>query len=208
LEYHHQSEYPLQTLWYLFESDFFFDPVQMSGRRGKINFERHNTINYSMSKAAIAYLALGSNLGDRLANLKTAIAAISPAVTVLAVSPVYETPPWGMTDQPAFLNMVLRSETHLAPLTLLAYLKHLETQLGRLPSVHYGPRLIDMDILFYDDLVMNTPELTIPHPHLHERAFVLVPLADLAAEFIHPVFGKPVRQILAAVDTKGVKRYE
>jgi 2-amino-4-hydroxy-6-hydroxymethyldihydropteridine diphosphokinase len=103
--------------------------------------------------------------------------------------------------------MVLEGETHLVPLALLAHLKHLETQLGRLPSVRYGPRLIDMDILFYDELILNTPELTIPHPHLQERAFVLVPLADLAAELVHPVFGKPVRQLLAAVDTTGVKRY-
>jgi 2-amino-4-hydroxy-6-hydroxymethyldihydropteridine diphosphokinase len=155
----------------------------------------------------IVFLALGSNLGDRLANLKAAIAAISHVVTVLAESPVYETPPWGVTDQPAFLNMVIKGETHLAPLALLVHLKHLETQLGRLPSVRYGPRLIDMDILFYDELVLNTPELILPHPHLQERAFVLVPLADLAAEFVHPVFGKTVRQLLAAVDTTGVKRY-
>jgi 2-amino-4-hydroxy-6-hydroxymethyldihydropteridine diphosphokinase len=153
------------------------------------------------------FLALGSNLGDRLANLKAAVAAISPAVTVLAESPVYETPPWGVTDQPAFLNMVIKGETRQGPQELLKHLKLLEPQLGRLPSARYGPRLIDMDILFYDELVLNTPELTIPHPHLQERAFVLVPLADLAAELVHPVFGKPVRQLLAAVDTTGVKRY-
>ena len=160
-----------------------------------------------MSKPEIIYLALGSNLGDRLANLKAAIAALASVVTVLAESPIYETPPWGVTDQPPFLNMVLKGETRLAPLALLEYLKQLETQLGRLPSIRYGPRLIDMDILFYDELVLNTPELTIPHPHLQERAFVLVPLADLAAELVHPVFGKTVRQFLAAMDTTGVKRY-
>jgi 2-amino-4-hydroxy-6-hydroxymethyldihydropteridine diphosphokinase len=156
----------------------------------------------------IIYLALGANLGDRFANLQAAIAALPPAVHVHAQSPVYETPPWGITDQPAFLNMALMGETHLGPLALLAHLKHLETQLGRTPSIRYGPRLIDMDVLFYDELTLATPELTIPHPHLHERAFVLVPLADLAPELIHPVFGKPVRELLAAVDTTGVKRYE
>jgi len=156
----------------------------------------------------IIYLALGANLGDRFANLKAAIAALPPAIRVLNQSPVYETPPWGLTDQPAFLNMALMGETHLGPLALLANVKHLETLLGRTPSIHYGPRLIDMDILFYDELILAAPELTIPHPHLHERAFVLVPLADLAPDLIHPVFGKPVRELLAAVDTTGVKRYE
>jgi len=154
------------------------------------------------------YLALGTNLGDRFANLQAAIAALPPAVRVLDQSPVYETPPWGLTDQPAFLNMVLKGETYLDPLPLLAYLKHLETQLGRLPSVRWGPRLIDIDILLYDVLVLDTPELIIPHPHLHERAFVLVPLADLEPGLVHPVLGKSVRQLLAAVDSIGVKRYE
>ena len=160
-----------------------------------------------MSKPETIYLALGSNLGDRLAALQAALAALPPAVTVLDRSPVYATPPWGVTDQPAFLNMVIKGETRLAPAPLLAHLKHLETELGRLPSIRYGPRLIDIDILFYGNLVLNTPGLILPHPRLHERAFVLVPLADLAAEFIHPVLGKPIRQLLAAVDTKGVKPY-
>ena len=155
----------------------------------------------------IIYLALGTNLGDRLANLRAAIASLPPAVTVLAESPVYETPPWGLTDQPAFLNMAFKGETRLSPLALLAHLKHLETELGRVPAVRYGPRLIDMDILFYDDLVLDTPELTLPHPRLHERAFALVPLADLEPDLVHPVLGKPVRELLAAVDTSGVKRF-
>jgi 2-amino-4-hydroxy-6-hydroxymethyldihydropteridine diphosphokinase len=153
------------------------------------------------------YLALGTNLGDRLANLNTALAALPPIVTGLAGSPVYETPPWGMTDQPAFLNMVVRGKTRLTPPDLLAHLKRLEAELGRLPSIRYGPRLIDMDILFYEDLVLDTPELTIPHAQLHERAFVLVPLADLAPGLVHPVFGKTVHQLLEAVDTTGVKFY-
>ncbi len=153
------------------------------------------------------YLALGTNLGDRLANLRTAIAALTHAVTVLAESPVYETPPWGVMDQPDFLNMVLKGSTHLASPALLVHLKRLETQLGRAPSIRYGPRLIDVDILFYDDLVLNTTDLIIPHPRLHERAFVLVPLMDLAPDFVHPVFGKTIRELLTALDTAGVKRY-
>lgn len=156
----------------------------------------------------IIYLALGANLGDRFANLKAAIAALPPAVRVLAQSPVYETPPWGLTDQPAFLNMVLKGETALAPVELLKRLKLLETGLGRLPAVRWGPRRIDMDILFYDKLILDTPELTIPHPHLHERAFVLVPLADLAPDLVHPLLGATIKQLRSAVDTTGVKRYE
>jgi 2-amino-4-hydroxy-6-hydroxymethyldihydropteridine diphosphokinase len=161
-----------------------------------------------MPKPETVYLALGSNLGDRRHNLEAAIAALPPTVKVLERSPLYETAPWGVTDQPDFLNMVLKGETRLAPAALLARLKQNETSLGRLPSVRYGPRLIDIDILFYGSLVLSTPELTIPHPHLHERAFVLVPLADLAAAFIHPVLGKPIRDLLAGIDLNGVKRYE
>ena len=156
---------------------------------------------------ALIYLSLGSNLDDRYAALQAALAAFPPAVTVLAESPIYETPPWGVTGQPAFLNMVVRAETHLAPLALLAFLKRLETQLGRLPSIRYGPRKIDLDILFYDELVLDTPELFLPHPRLSERAFVLVPLADLAPGLVHPVLGRPIRDLLATVDTKGIIRY-
>lgn len=156
---------------------------------------------------SIAYLALGTNLGDRPGNLQAAIAALFPEVMVLASSPVYETQPWGLTDQPNFLNMVVSGKTHLAPLALLKYLKDLETQLGRVPSFRYGPRKIDIDILFYDDIIYKTPELIIPHPNLHERAFVLAPLADLAPELVHPALGKTIRQLLAEVDVKGINRY-
>jgi 2-amino-4-hydroxy-6-hydroxymethyldihydropteridine diphosphokinase len=166
--------------------------------------------NITMDKMSsrIVYLALGTNLGDRLGNLQAAVLALPPALIVLKRSSIYETPPWGLTDQPVFLNMVLSGKTQLTPLALLAYLKHLETQLGRLPSTRYGPRKIDIDILFYDDIILNTPELTIPHPNLHERAFVLVPMMDLAPEFVHPVLGKSIRTLLAVVDTTGVKRHE
>jgi len=154
------------------------------------------------------YLALGANLGDRTSNLRRAIEAFPPVVKVLAESPVYETPPWGVTDQPNFLNMAVEGETRLPPLDLLHFLKDLEHSLGRLPSVRYGPRLIDIDILFYADLLLDTPELVLPHPRLHERAFVLVPLADLAPALVHPALGKPVSALLAGVDTKGILRYE
>ena len=155
----------------------------------------------------IVFIALGTNLGDRPANLQAALGAFAPQVRVLAHSAVYETEPWGFVDQPAFLNMVLRAETELGPTDLLARLKELETGLGRIPSFRNGPRLIDLDILFYDQLILDTPSLVIPHPHLHERPFVLVPLADLAADFIHPVLGFSVAQLLESVDRCGVTRF-
>ena len=157
---------------------------------------------------AVVYLALGSNLGDRLANLHAAQEALPPAVRVLAASPIYETPPWGYADQPAFLNQALKVETDLEPQDLLKTLKSLELRLGRTPGPRYGPRQIDLDILFYDDLVFEASDLTIPHPRIEERAFVLMPLADLAPDLRHPVSGLTVREMLQRVDRRGIQRFE
>jgi 2-amino-4-hydroxy-6-hydroxymethyldihydropteridine diphosphokinase len=156
---------------------------------------------------AIVYLALGSNLGDRPANLRAALEALPPEVRLMDESPVYETPPWGYADQPAFLNMAVKAETGLAPRELLAYLKGIEIRLGRTPTFRNGPRQIDIDILFLDDLVLDEDGLIIPHPRLHERAFVLVPLADVAAQVVHPVLKKSVLELLAKVDPGGIRRY-
>lgn len=156
----------------------------------------------------IVYLALGTNLGNRPGNLRTAIRKLPPAVTVLAESRIYETLPWGVVDQPPFLNMVLCGETKLEPRMLLDRLKQLEADLGRVATDRWGPRLIDVDILFYDDLVLDVPELNIPHARLHERGFVLVPLADLAPDLLHPLLGKTVEEMLTGVDTAGVMIYE
>lgn len=153
------------------------------------------------------YLALGSNLGDRSANLEAALEALPPSVRVLLRSPIYETPPWGHTDQPNFLNQVVLAETELTPQDLLTYLKRLEEQLGRQPSFPNGPRKIDLDILFYDDLVLETPALTIPHPRLAERTFVLTPLADLAPDLIHPVLKLTVSELLSQVDQTEIHLY-
>lgn len=157
---------------------------------------------------SIIYLALGSNLGERLGNLQSALAALPPEVEVQAQSPVYETPPWGPVEQGPFLNQVIRATTGLAPLDLLAYLKRTETDLGRKPGVQYGPRKIDLDILFYDELIFDQDGLVIPHPRLPERAFVLVPLNDLDPALRHPGLKRTVAELLAAVDTTGIARYE
>lgn len=155
----------------------------------------------------IVYLALGTNLGDRPANLRAAIKALPPEIEVVAESKIYETRPWGVENQPDFLNMAVKCETDLDAESLLKRLKQLELQLGREQSFRWGPRLIDLDILFYDELTFQSETLTIPHPHLHERAFVLVPLADIAPDFVHPILKKTVKELRAGLDTRGIRQW-
>ena len=153
------------------------------------------------------FIALGTNLGDREENLRKALACLESFVHLLACSGVYETPPWGFTDQPWFLNMAVEGDTSLSPADLLTRLKQLEKDLGREPGFRFGPRLIDLDILFYDNLILKTAELEIPHPRLEERSFVLAPLADLAPDFQHPVTGRTVLQMLKEVDTSAIRYF-
>ncbi|MDM8531990.1 2-amino-4-hydroxy-6-hydroxymethyldihydropteridine diphosphokinase [Anaerolineales bacterium HSG25] len=147
------------------------------------------------------YLALGTNMGNRLANLRQAITALAPMVTVTATSSVYETAPVYVTNQPNFLNMVLAAQTTLTPDELLTYLKTLETTIGRQKTIRYGPRKIDLDILFYDQLMLETPILQIPHPRLTERAFVLAPLLEIAPDLQHPQLKKTMQTLYAALPT-------
>lgn len=153
------------------------------------------------------FLALGTNLGDRVENLLAAIHALEPEVDVIMCSPVYETPPWGYEDQPKFLNQVIEGETDLDPGELLEYLKGIEKMIGRERTFRYGPRLIDIDILFYDQLVIDSPPLVIPHAQMAERGFVLLPLADLAPEFIHPVSRRTISDLLSNVESDDIQLF-
>lgn len=155
----------------------------------------------------IVYLALGSNMGNRLSNLKAAVLNLTPQMTVKQKSSVYETPPWGFTEQDAFLNQVVKVTTYLEPEALLRHLKRMETALGRVPNFQNGPRVIDIDILFFDIMIINTPPLVVPHPRLHERAFVLVPLAEIEPDFIHPILQRPINKILEDVDRSEIKLF-
>jgi len=145
------------------------------------------------------YISLGSNLGVREAYLRRALDALGAAgVRVLRVSSIRETEPVDVREQPMFLNLVAEAETDLFPKQLLARTQRIERELGRVRTLPKGPRTIDIDILLYGNLVMDTPELTIPHPRMEERLFVLEPLAELAPELRHPVTHRTVRQMLVS----------
>ena len=143
------------------------------------------------------YLGLGANLGDRAENIARALEMLKgKGLGLLSLSQLYETEPRGVTEQPRFLNAACAMETDLAPHALLNLLKATEVKLGRVPSVRYGPRAIDLDILLYGDLRIATPRLTIPHPGMLERASVLVPLSEIAPMLRHPVTGLTIAEHL------------
>jgi len=142
------------------------------------------------------YLCLGSNMGDRKENIEKAMEYLSQKLRVTEKSSVYDTEPVGNPEQPHFLNMVCQLKTMLKAADLLVLAKGIERKLGRMPGRANSPRPIDIDILFYGDEILNTPDLTIPHPRLTQRAFVLVPLAEIAPALVHPVNKKTVKELL------------
>ena len=155
-----------------------------------------------------AYIGLGSNLGDGKQNLAQALKLMSKHLVVEQVSCIYETEPVGYDDQPLFLNAVCRISTELSPQQLLGLAKKIEIKLGRVPSFPNAPRPIDIDILFYGDEIFSSKELTIPHPRLAERSFVLVPLAEITPDLVHPVNGKRVKELLDDLGAvAGVRRW-
>ena len=164
------------------------------------------------AEAVIAHLGLGANLGDRLANLAEAVRRLqsTPGVEVARCSSVYETEPWGLAEQPSFLNCVLEVATTLDPAPLLAAVKAIEEVMGRMATVRFGPRCIDIDILTYGERVIDwaTPDLQVPHPRMTLRAFVLAPLTEIAGDLVLP--GQPftVAELAATVaGLEGVSRH-
>lgn len=157
-------------------------------------------ISRTPARSTRCLIALGSNLGDRLENLRAGVAGIDRAagIEVVDVSPLYETAPVGGPDgQGPYLNAALAAETTLAAAEVLALLHRIEAERERLRVVHWGPRTLDLDLLVHGDLVCDTTPLHVPHPRMHERRFVMVPVCDLAPELVHPVLGRTMRELLA-----------
>lgn len=145
----------------------------------------------------IAYIGVGSNINEPTLNIKKALslAIRGGEVEILKSSSLYETSPWGLREQPNFINAVWSVKTTLTPVQLFLYLKKIEVLMGRKKVERYGPRIIDLDVLFYDDLVYQDANLTIPHPKLAERSFVIFPMAELAPNFVHPLLGVTMEKL-------------
>lgn len=153
----------------------------------------------------LAYIGFGSNIGDRFSYIQSAITALSEieGITTQEISSLYETAPVGNEAQEDFLNGVVSIRTPHSPHNLLYTLKQIEINIGREHRIRWGPREIDMDILIYDDLCLETPNLTIPHPEMHLRRFVLVPLAEIAPDLVHPIFNETIQTLLAHLEDEG-----
>lgn len=159
----------------------------------------------------IVHIGIGSNLGERQDNcLKSLEFLREKGLTIQKVSSFYETEPWGVEDQPKFINLAIEAETNFSPDELLFILKDIENRIGRTKTLKWGPRIIDLDILFYGDEIINTEEIQIPHPLLHQRDFVLNPLDEISPDKVHPVLKKTIRQLMEgfrhAQDTKRQKQ--
>ena len=151
---------------------------------------------------AEVYIGIGSNLGDREGYIRKSLGLMNDfGIAVIRVSSIIETEPYGYTDQPPFLNCVAHVETFYSPLHLLNALQLIEKTLGRKRSIRWGPRTIDLDILLYNSVVIDTPRLKIPHPDMVNRYFVLKPLSEIAPDLVHPVFGKTMIELLNGIKT-------
>jgi 2-amino-4-hydroxy-6-hydroxymethyldihydropteridine diphosphokinase len=159
-----------------------------------------------MTGLITAYLGLGSNLGNRKANLASALRRMQPLVRVEGVSSLYETKAVGPIEQPDFLNAAVRVATGLQPVALLRHVKAVEREIGRRFAEPQGPRPIDIDILLYGDQIVDGGELQVPHPRMTERAFVLIPLADIANGVKHPVSGQAIETLMKSVESEGVTK--
>lgn len=155
----------------------------------------------------IVFIGLGSNLGERENMLRAAAEALQPEIQPIAYSHIYETPPWGYLEQPPFLNQVIQARTTLSAQVTLEKLKLVEKQMGRIQNFRYGPRAIDLDILFFNDEIIESDGLTIPHPELPARGFVLIPLQEIAPDLMHPVLKKTVREMVEAIDCTEISVY-
>lgn len=161
-----------------------------------------------MLTMARIYLLLGSNLGNRAANLEKAQSALrAQGIVVKKHSRIYQTPPWGETRQPDFLNQALEVECAYPPAVLLKILKRIERRLGRQPGRRWGPRPIDIDILFYDNRIVASPRLSIPHPRFSERAFAVVPMAEIAPAFKDPASGRTMVDCRRRINHEGIEIY-
>ncbi|MFC1541190.1 2-amino-4-hydroxy-6-hydroxymethyldihydropteridine diphosphokinase [Candidatus Latescibacterota bacterium] len=158
----------------------------------------------------MSYLGLGSNLGDRFGNFFEAIEKLSSVlgITVTNVSHVYETDPVGVVDQPDYLNAAVEIETVLEPELLLQICLDIEYKMGRVRAEKWSSRIIDIDILFYGDIIIGIPGLTVPHPLLEKRAFVLYPLSDIAPELVHPASGRTIKELRNIVDDTGIRKID
>jgi len=164
-----------------------------------------------LDKRERVFIGIGSNKGERRKNCLRAMESLkeAPQLKFIEVSPFYETAPWGLAGQRPFVNAVIELRSKLGPMALLTFLKGLEKTLGRERSRRWGPRVIDLDILFFGSRLIDGPRLTVPHPRLHERAFVMVPMGDIAPEFIHPFFKISIRGLLSGMSVAAaVKRLE
>lgn len=155
----------------------------------------------------MAYVAIGTNLGDRMATIRSAIESLANGGMIVAASSIYETEPVGYLEQPAFLNAVVKLDTWLAAEELLEVLQIIEREHGRTREFANGPRTLDLDLLMFDAEKRDRPDLTLPHPRMHERAFVLVPLAEIDPDVEHPVLKRSAKDLLWGIDQSGVRRY-